>query len=75
VRELLTQLKKQAAEQKTEANRQKRLADEAKGKADALAAELRKSIDLRVYDKGLISSQPDGRQEPRSDQHQMRIPK
>ena len=60
VGELLTQLKKQAAEEKTEADRQKRLADEAKGKADALAAELRKSIELTVYDKTFIPSNPTG---------------
>jgi hypothetical protein len=60
VGELLTQLKKQAADEKTEADRQKRLADEAKAKADALAAELRKSIELTVYDKGFIPSNPMG---------------
>ena len=60
VGELLTQLQKQAAEEKTEADRQKRLADEAKAKADATAAELRKSIELTVYDKGFIPSNPMG---------------
>ena len=58
VGELLTQLKKQAADEKTEADRQKRLADEAKAKADALAAELRKSVELTVYDKGFVPSSP-----------------
>ncbi len=56
VGELLAQLKKQAAEEKTEADRQKRLAEEAKAKSDALAAELRKSIDLTVYEKGFVPS-------------------
>jgi hypothetical protein len=60
VGELLAQLTKQAAEEKTEADRQKRLADEAKAKVDALAAELRKSINLTVYDKGFIPSNPMG---------------
>ncbi len=60
VGELLAQLKKQAAEEKTEADRQKRLADEAKAKADALTSELRKSIDLTVYDKGFRPANPLG---------------
>ena len=56
--ELLVELKKQASEERTEADRQKRLADEAKAKADAAAAELRKSIDLTVFEKGFIPSNP-----------------
>jgi hypothetical protein len=56
VGELLAQLKKQAAEEQTQARRQQLLADEAKAKADALAAELRKSIDLTVYNKAFITS-------------------
>jgi len=58
VGELLAQLKKQAADEKTEGDRQKRLAEDAKTKTDALAAELRKSIDLTVYEKGFIPSNP-----------------
>jgi hypothetical protein len=60
VGELLAELKKQAAEEKTEADRQKHLSDEAKAKTDAVAAELRKSIDLTVYEKGFIPSNPEG---------------
>jgi len=56
VGEFLVELKKQAANEKTEADHQKRLADEAKAKADAMAAELRKSIDLTVFDKRFIPS-------------------
>lgn len=60
VGELLTHLKKQASDEKTEADRRNRLADEAKARADALAAELRKSIELTVFDKGFIPSDPSG---------------
>jgi hypothetical protein len=56
VGELIDDARKEAATEKTAADNQKRLADAAKAKEDAAAAELRKSLNLTVYDKGFIPS-------------------
>jgi len=60
VGELLVELKKQGGYEGTEAEREKRLADEAKVRAEAQAAELRKSIDLTVLEKGFRRSDTNG---------------
>lgn len=54
VGDLLTDLKKEAAEQEHEAKKQERLAAEAKAKEDARSAELRKAINLAVIEKGFL---------------------
>ncbi len=56
VGEALEDLKKQTGDEKLEADKQSRLAQEATTKEDALAAEIRKSIDLTVYAKDFIPS-------------------
>jgi hypothetical protein len=55
---LIEELQKEAKANKTEADKQKRLADDAKGKEEALAAELRKSVNLTVYQKGFLPAIP-----------------
>jgi hypothetical protein len=56
VGELLEALKKQARDEKLETDKQSRLAQEAKAKEDAIATELRKSIDLTVFAKDYVPS-------------------
>lgn len=56
VGELIVLQRQWAEDLKTEEARQKRLAEEAKAKKDAVAAELRKSITLTVFDKGFVDS-------------------
>jgi hypothetical protein len=52
VAELIDDARKDAAAEKTAADNQKRLADEAKVKEEAAAAELRKALNLTVFAKG-----------------------
>jgi hypothetical protein len=56
VGELLVGLKKQAEDGQREEEKQTRLAKDAKAKADAIAAEIRKSIGLTVYEKEFLPS-------------------
>lgn len=48
------------ADAKVREDEQKRLAAEAKAKQDALAAQMRSAIELTVFDKGFIPSDPSG---------------
>jgi hypothetical protein len=57
---LIEEARKEAESEKTEADKQKRLAEEAKAKQEATAAELRKMIALAVYYKGSAPSNPSG---------------
>ncbi len=56
VGELISEARKDGEAEKTESDRQKHLAQEAKAKQDAVAAELRKSLNLTVYEKGFLPS-------------------
>lgn len=56
VGELIELQRKWAEETKAEEARQKKLAEEAKAREEALAAELRKCITLAVWDKGFVDS-------------------
>jgi hypothetical protein len=56
VGQLIDEAKKDAEAEKTEADKQKRLAEEAKAKEEATAAELRKSLTLTVYQKSFLPS-------------------
>ncbi|MFN7647567.1 MAG: hypothetical protein ACK5UT_08620 [Acidobacteriota bacterium] len=56
VGQLIEEARKDALAEKTEADKQKRLADEAKAKEEATASELRKSLTLTVYEKGFTPS-------------------
>jgi Sec-independent protein translocase protein TatA len=56
VGELLTELKKEAAERDKENDRQEKLAAEARAKEEARIAELRKAVTLTVADKGFYKA-------------------
>lgn len=58
VGELIEEARKEAESEKTEADKQKRLADEAKAKQEAVTAELRKAVTLAVFEKGFLPSDP-----------------
>jgi|ERR1051326_3142590 hypothetical protein len=60
VGELIQEARKDADAEKTETDKQKRLADESKAKQEALAAELRKAVNVAVYEKGFLPSNPMG---------------
>ena len=56
--DVIEDARKQVASEKTEADRQKRLADEAKAKQEAIAAELRKAVAVAVFEKGFVPAIP-----------------
>jgi hypothetical protein len=58
VGQLIEEGRKDAEAEKTEADKQKRLVEEAKAKEEATAAELRKTLTLTVYEKGFMPSDP-----------------
>lgn len=60
VGELINEQRQFQADAKVKEDEQKKLAAEAKAKADALAAELRKAINLTVFEKTFVPSDPMG---------------
>ena len=62
VGELIEDARKQAESEKTEVDKQKRLADEAKAKQEAIAAELRKAVAVAVFEKGFVPANPSASQ-------------
>jgi hypothetical protein len=60
VGQLIEEARKNAAAEKTEADKQKRLADDTRAKQEAIASELRRALTLTVYDKGFLPSNPLG---------------
>jgi hypothetical protein len=60
VGQLIEEGRKDAEAEKTEADKQKRLAVETKAKQEAIASELSKALTLTVYEKGFSPSNPFG---------------
>lgn len=58
VGELIEEARKQAESEKSEADKQKRLAEEAKTKQEAIAAELRQAVGVAVFEKGFLPANP-----------------